>query len=202
MQATLREAWLEQAVSFLLDHMESYQLARVSVRVSCGWPSRGGAGMGQKVVIGQCFDGLVCKDGKPQIFISPRIDSSIDVLGTLLHELLHASVGCTHGHKKPFSQAAKKVGLEGPPTATTVGKDLVPVLQRFVDTAGPYPHAAVVPTAKKKPGSRLRLYECACEQPFKVRIASDEFTARCLICDALFVQVKKDKEEEEEEEDA
>ena len=149
----LREAWLESAVSFLNDHMEKNDLARVSVRVSCGWPLRGGAGSGQKVVIGQCFDGLAASDGKPQIFISPRIENSIEVLGTLLHELIHASVGCGHGHKKPFSQAAKKVGLEGPPTATVVSLGLVPLLQSFIDTAGPYPHAALTPTVKKKPGT-------------------------------------------------
>src|SRR2546421_8545847 len=102
----LREAWLESAADFLNDHMESRDLARVAVRVSCGWPVRGGAGSGQKVVVGQCFDGSICKDGKPQIFISPRIDESTEVLGTLLHELVHASVGVQHGHKKPFSQAA------------------------------------------------------------------------------------------------
>ena len=40
----LREFWLESAVSFLNDHLEKNELVRVDVRVSCGWPSRGGAG--------------------------------------------------------------------------------------------------------------------------------------------------------------
>lgn len=190
----LREAWLSSAVSFLNDHLEKNELARMDVRVSCGWPSRGGAGSGQKIVIGQCFDGSVSRDGKPQIFISPRIEKSIEVLGTLLHELVHASVGCQYGHRKPFSQAAKKVGLEGPPTATSVGKDLVPLLQTFVDQTGPYPHAALVPTVAKKPGSRLRLYECQCDEPVKVRIASDDFQARCLVCEELFVLVRNVEE--------
>ena len=104
-----REAWLQAAASFLLDHIVAHDLPRVEVRVSCGWPVRGGVAR-RRTVIGQCFPPSLCKDGTPQIFISPRLADSIDVLGTLLHELLHASVGCQHGHKKPFSQAARKVG--------------------------------------------------------------------------------------------
>lgn len=37
-------------------------------------------------------------------------------------------------------------------------------------------------------GSRLRLYLCACEKPFRVRIASDAFDATCNVCKANFVK--------------
>ena len=116
----LREVWLERAASFLLDYMALQGLPGVVVRVSCGWPSRGGLAA-RVAVVGQCFPPTMCKDGIPQIFVSPRIDDSLQVLGTLLHELVHAVVGCQFGHRKEFSQAARRVGLAGPPTATTVG---------------------------------------------------------------------------------
>jgi hypothetical protein len=186
----LREAWLESAVSFLSDHLETHGLPRVTVRVSCGWPSRGGTAR-QHTVIGQCFPPQICADGCPQIFISPRLEDSVEVLGTLLHELIHASVGCEHGHGKRFSQAARTLGLEGRPTATTVGADLVPFLQGFVGRVGLYPHAAITLQATPQPGSRLRLYECRCTPAVKVRIASDRFAARCLVCEALFVLIRK-----------
>src|SRR5947199_8423755 len=118
-----REAWLQAAASFLLDHIVNHDLPCIDVRVSCGWPVRGGLAR-RRTVIGQCFAPSVCKDGKPQIFISPRLSESIEVLGTLLHELVHASVGCHYGHRKEFSQAARHVGLSGPPTATMVGDTL------------------------------------------------------------------------------
>ena len=35
-------------------------------------------------------------------------------------------------------------------------------------------------------GSRLRLYLCSCEQPVRVRVARDDFRARCLICGSAF----------------
>ena len=186
-----REAWLQAAASFLMDYLVERDLPRVEVRVSCGWPVRGGVAR-RRTVIGQCFAPSVCKDGKPQIFISPRLSDSIEVLGTLLHELLHASVGCQCGHGKEFSQAARRVGLAGPPTATTVGDVLRPVLVSYVERVGQYPHAAIMVKPKDKVGSRLRLYQCGCEPAVKVRVASDSFQARCLVCDALFVLVVKD----------
>jgi len=189
-----REAWLEQAAAFLLDVMETQGLPRVEMRVSCGWPSRGGIGQ-RRTVIGQCFASQVCADGRPQIFISPRLADSVQVLGTLLHELIHASVGCEHGHGAVFSQAARKVGLAGPPTATVVGDALFPVLQQYLVQAGHYPHAAIqVKSAAKKPGSRLRLYECGCEPVVKVRVASDAFDATCNVCGEIFAQVLREEE--------
>jgi len=186
----LREAWLERAASFLLDYMIKCGLPRTVVRVSCGWPARGGLGA-RAAVIGQCFPPAMCQDGVPQIFVSPRIAESIQVLGVLLHELVHAAIGCQYGHRKEFSQAARRVGLAGPPTATTVGDTLRPVLERFVAAYGPYPHAAIQPRVKEKVGSRLRLYECQCPNPIKVRVASDGFQARCMRCGGIFTRVEQ-----------
>jgi hypothetical protein len=186
-----REAWLHAAAAFLLGYMVERGLPPVAVRVSCGWPVRGGVAR-RRTVIGQCFAPSVCKDGKPQIFISPRLSESIEVLGTLLHELVHASVGCQFGHRKEFSQAARQVGLAGPPTATTVGETLRSLLVSYVERVGPYPHAAILLKSKEKVGSRLRLYQCECEPPVKVRVASDGFQAVCLVCERAFVQVGKE----------
>lgn len=189
-----REAWLQAATSFLFDHIAEQGLPRVNVRVSCGWPIRGGVAR-RRTVIGQCFPPSLCTDGTRQIFISPRLAESIEVLGTLLHELLHASVGCQHGHKKPFSQAARKVGFVGSPTATVVGDALRPLLQSYVERVGLYPHAAIQVKPKENVGSRLRLYQCGCTPPVKVRVASDSFQAVCLRCDEEFSRVVKNTDE-------
>src|SRR5260221_7286550 len=132
----LREAWLERAAAFLLDYMVQCGLPRTVVRVSCGWPSRGGLGA-RVAVIGQCFPPTVCRDGVPQIFVSPRIEESLQVLGVLLHELVHAAVGCQFKHGQVFSQAARRGGLAWPPPATTVGEGVRPVLGGFGARAGP-----------------------------------------------------------------
>jgi len=178
-QMQLREAWLERAVAILHDYLRMQGLPLDSLpRVSCGWPSRGGLGL----TLGECVPPHLCEDDRPQIFISPRIVDSVEVLGILLHELIHITVGCEHGHGKKFSQAASKVGLIRPWRATTVGERLRPVLERFVAVCGPYPHAAIQIQLKEPKGSRLRLYECNCQPPMKVRVASDTLHAQCLLC--------------------
>ncbi|HZU68791.1 MAG TPA: hypothetical protein VFA09_16050 [Ktedonobacteraceae bacterium] len=187
-----REAWLQGAAAFLMDYLVERDLPRVEVRVSCGWPVRGGVSR-RRTVIGQCFPPTASRDGKPQIFISPLLSDSLDVLGVLLHELIHACFGCRFGHGKEFSQAARRAGLAGPPTATTVGDALRPVLVAYVQQVGSYPHAAITVKPKEKVGSRLRLYQCSCEPAVKVRVASDRFQARCLVCGVLFEQVIKDE---------
>jgi hypothetical protein len=191
----LREWWLYAAASFLLEMMHAASLPTVSVRVSCGWPVSGGLGDGPHV-IGQCFAQEVCADGVSQIFISPRIADSIQVLGTLLHELIHASVGCRYGHRRQFSQPARQLGLVGPPTATTVGPELAQVLQVFVEQMGPYPHAPIVMQKKAKAGSRMRLYECRCEPVVKLRAARDDLQVLCLVCEAMFVKVEQEEDGE------
>lgn len=184
----LREWWLFEATKFLLDMMQQAGEAVAPVRVSCGWPSRGGMGTG-KHVIGQCFPQEMCGDGVSQIFISPRLADSIVVLGTLLHELIHAADRCEHGHGKQFSQPAKRLGLIGPPTATEVGPELAVILQGFVDRIGPYPHAPIAVQQKPKVGSRLRLYECGCEPVVKVRAARNDLQAVCCVCEEMFCLV-------------
>lgn len=190
----LREGWLQEAASHLMAYLQGFGIACPPVRVSCGFPSKKALSARSRV-IGQCFDSEASTDGKPQLFISPVLADSIEVLGTLLHELLHAAVGCEHGHGKPFSRAARQVGLTGKPTATTVGPALRVLLEEYVQRAGPYPHAAIRiggPSSQggeedtEKPGSRLRLYECQCEPPVKIRVASDSFKGQCLICNQAF----------------
>ena len=191
----LREWWLYEAATFLLAMMQAANVPTAPVRVSCGWPVSGGLGDGPHV-IGQCFAQEVCADGVSQIFISPRISDSIQVLGTLLHELLHASVGCQYGHRRQFSQPAKQLGLVGPPTATTVGPELVQVLQVFVERMGPYPHAPIVMHKRPKAGSRMRLYECKCDPVVKLRAARDDLRVVCLDCEVEFVKVEQEEDGE------
>jgi hypothetical protein len=74
-----------------------------------------------------------------------------------------------------------------------VGETLRPLLVSYVEQVGPYPHAAILLKSKEKVGSRLRLYQCECEPPVKVRVARDGFQAVCLVCEREFVQVGKEE---------
>src|SRR6266487_2472352 len=84
----------------------------------------------------------------------------------------------------------RRIGLVGPPTATEVGPELAQVLQCFLDQMGPYPHASIAVRQKTKVGSRLRLFECGCEPPVKVRAARDDLRVMCLECEQEFQLVE------------
>lgn len=156
-----REAWLAAGVEHFRPDFAAngYPLKR-KVRVTCGWPSRGGLALKARTV-GECWYASASADGANEIFISPVLADPITVGHVLLHELCHAAVA-TPGHRDPFRSLALKMGLTGPMRSTTPGDLLKMRLNALCDELGPYPHAALNGTAQewKKQGTRLLKCEC------------------------------------------
>ncbi len=163
------------------------------VLLTYGFPSA--RAKSKNPVVGECFYNVkeACGqsgiEGKyvSVIFISPVTwDSEDDVLGTLMHEMVHAATPGSR-HKGKFVDVAIAIGLEGPPKSCGPGKLLAEKLKGLM--AGvEFPAAKVKLETYVKKGSRLRLYECSCEKPIKVRVASDEFSATCKKCEQDFVK--------------
>lgn len=185
-----REAWLLKAVEAfkpLLDKA-GYPLKK-PIYVSVGWP-KGRRGV-KATAIGQCWPGSLSKDGNGHVFISPSLVDSTRVLDVLLHEVGHDIVGCEHGHKKPFADFCKAVGLLKPWTATTASPELQARLERMVQRLGPYPHAALGTIGEggglKKQTTRMRKYTCeGCGQI--VRAAKDDLQITCTPCGQPFTR--------------
>jgi hypothetical protein len=140
-----REQWLELAVLKLRPLFADQGIDLPAVRVSVGWPSRGGTANKGKV-IGQCWKTTVATDGIAQIFISPVLGADpVQTLGVLIHELIHAVDDCTSGHKGDFAKMAKRMGLAGKMTATVVIDDseLAGELRKLMKEIGPFPHAVL-----------------------------------------------------------
>lgn len=162
-----REAWLMRAVDLLKPHF--YLAADVQVpdvRVSVGWP---GGGSGRKSVahtIGQCWSSLAASDSMAQIFISPTLaaDDPIKILGTLVHEMVHAVDDNASGHRGNFIKIARAVGLERPWTATTPSDTLADWLREVADILGPYPHGALSPglLGRTTPRQTTRMLKVQC----------------------------------------
>lgn len=186
MKATNREAWLKAGVAALVKLMERAGVTAPAVEpyVSVGFPK---GGRGRSKAIGQCWDGRASADSRPHIFVCPTQEHGPHILAILLHELIHAAVGCQHGHRGPFASAARACGLTGKMTATVAGDALLVDLKDIAAKLGDYPHAPLSEGATKKKGSRLRLWECECG--VKVRVASDEFDATCGLCNERFEQM-------------
>ena len=159
MKPTTREAWLELAVKALtpLFAQKGYQLPLC--RVSCGFASTGS----RNGHIGQCWSGKASEDGLNQIFISPALSEGLEVIDTLVHELVHAIDDCQHKHGKEFKKIALDIGLVGPMRSAGAGPKLKPVLAEIATSLGNYPHARLKiakQSLSKRPRPRATCSKC------------------------------------------
>lgn len=150
-----REEWLERAVRKMAAWLKEagLQPAPKPILVSVGVPVQKKRG---QHTIGQCWYHSATTehhpDGVLSIFLCPTMGNPKDVLATLLHEMIHASLGYEAGHKKPFKEAMAKVGLAGKATATHCepGSPLDARLDALCEELGPYPHTALMVVKREK----------------------------------------------------
>ncbi|MEU5878159.1 transcription elongation protein SprT [Spirillospora sp. NPDC047279] len=126
------------------------------VYVSVSFPSTGAKGR----AIGQCH--YTSKDGRPHLLIHPYLDNPIEVLATLLHEVVHAALPVGTQHGPAFKKLATGLGLTGQMTATVPTQELVGSLAAMVLRGlGPYPHAALQGgVGRKKQTTRMIKLVC------------------------------------------
>lgn len=169
MTTELREQWLTRAMPRIRKSFEDAGYAMpAKIRVSCGWPHKGGAGQ-RKRTLGQCWDKVCSTDDHWQVFISPTIDDSSRVLDILIHEVVHTVVGLKAGHKKPFAACAAAVGLQGPWAKTTATPELEARLKGWIVDLGNYPHGALKPSFVDKTQEKGRMLKMECHCGLKVR---------------------------------
>ena len=154
-----REQWLTGAVAALTPRFEDLGLTVPPVRVSVGWP--GGRGK-KNSVIGQCWSTKASADGVAQLFISPVLDDPVQVLATLMHELVHAVDDNEHGHRGPFIRTARGLGLVGRPTATVASEELALELADLAKGLGEYPHAKLTTLEGGPKKQTTRMLKVAC----------------------------------------
>ena len=155
----IRESWLVDAVHTLNRKVfipAGYEVPD-DTKVTCGWPSRGA--IAKRKTLGECWPRSRSAKNINEIFLSPTMDDAVDVLGVLVHELVHAIDDCKHGHKAPFRKIAVAVGLEGKMTSTVAGDALTAKLEAIQDALGDYPHAELTPPPPKQKSRQLKL-EC------------------------------------------
>lgn len=135
-----REAWMQAAIETFRPWLtEAGADVPAGVRVSVGWP--GGRGNKQHVV-GQCWMASAVADRIPMIFVSPVQDNPIDVLETILHELIHAAGN--HGHRGAFRKVGLALGFLDPMTASPASEELKARLAEVAEKLGPYGHSRII----------------------------------------------------------
>jgi hypothetical protein len=155
-----REQWLMQGVDMLRPHFQAAGFPLpAKIRVSCSFPSRN-----VRKVEGQCWPASASADEHFEILVSPIEDDTLEVLGTLAHELAHAATpGAKHGAK--FVKCARALHLEGKPKQCGAGPAFKHHLgDELVKALGKYPHGALKLAEINRTKQTTRMIKCACSQ--------------------------------------
>ena len=187
-----RVSYLEGAYDLLRATLLPEAPERSLVALAYSFPLRGARSVGKRGRIGECHYGAIQGSGKGEknlIAIHPSewIDD-LRVLAVLAHEMIHAGLGAKVGHKAAFVAVARRIGLEGQPTATTPGLAFKRWINEHRQTLPVFYPGTFSFGDRRVQGTRLRLYECSCKPPFKVRCARDDLYARCEECGGMFLQ--------------
>lgn len=144
-----REQWLNEAVVELDKAFFEPRLLKFEheIRISTGWCR------GSKKAIGQCWSHEVSSGKFSEIFISPELDTSVEVLATVLHEMIHAHLGLDKKHGKEFKALVREFGLAGRVTETFAedGSALFEQLFEIGKKIGQFPHSKLNPRNKEVP---------------------------------------------------
>ncbi len=155
-QVDTREIWLNN----LIDEFRAPFTQRQRDLPDRIWISVGEPPTRERTHIGRCYYGPQSQDGNCHIFIAASLIDPIRVSGTVAHELTHV-VTPSAGHGKEFRRLATSLGLEGPMRATTEGPGFVRLVTPILDRLGPYPHAQLTTSSKKRDGTRMLKCQCA-----------------------------------------
>jgi hypothetical protein len=136
----IREEWLMQAVEQIKPIFERTGYQVPPLKVSVGFPSTGSKGRH----LGQCWSTKSSADGMNQIFIAPHLPTPLEVIDTLVHELVHAVDDCQSGHGENFKRMAKDIGLKGPMRSAGAGDALMKDLIKITDLLGNFPHGRLI----------------------------------------------------------
>ena len=126
-----------------------------------GWPK---GSHGRDRTLGQCWSALASKDGHFEIFLTPLLGTkdTMSIIGTLAHELVHATVGTEAGHKGPFKWCAVAIGLTGKMTATTEGPLFRAWAEPLIARIGDFPAGALMDAPPGYKPQNTRMIKCTC----------------------------------------
>lgn len=164
-QTNTREIWLVVAIDHLKPIFQRHgYILPAGIQVSCGFPSSGT----KASHIGECWSTKSSCSQHNQIFISPVLTQGVDVLDTLVHELVHAVDDCQSKHGKPFKKIATKIGLVGHMRSACAGPQLRQELSAIAQSLGKYPHTGLKIIHQKResrPRPRAKCQACGFQVP-------------------------------------
>lgn len=187
-----RETWLLRARDLMSGWFaECGATFPTNVRVSCGFPSKS-ALTAKRRRIGEAWSSACSGDTHFELFISPVLGEPVEVLATLIHEMVHAAVGLKAGHGPGFRRVAEGLGLEGKMTATVPGEHLTARLRMVIERLGAYPHAELKSMTNGRKTEATRMLKACCPScGYTVRVTRkwiDAGLPTCSKCKRQFIE--------------
>lgn len=182
-----REAWLRAAYDLV--RRELLPKAPAAVAISWSFPSKGGTSASRRR-IGECHykgGSAVEVEGDRVILVSPTLQEPVEIVETMVHEMVHAALPMGSGHRAPFSQLAKSIGLVKPWTATSAGPELKAKIEGWLKKLPAWPGGYLKIVTQQK--NRQLKALCACEAPRILRGSQkmfDEGPILCGVCNERF----------------
>lgn len=159
-----RQTWLDAAVKRAIPLFEGAGYVVPPINISCGFPSTGIRG----TRIGECWPTQICSSGINEIFISPVIEDTEEVIGIIFHEIAHAVDDCKSGHGAKFKKIATTVGLTGKMIHAHPNEVLGKTVKLIAAELGGYPHRKLLfnkPAKKRLPRPYAKCEECGYRVP-------------------------------------
>ena len=155
------EEWLLAAVDMQLRDVVQRITGMVipSVRVGVGFPSAGASSS----TLGETYSRSVAADNVNEILIRVTMSDPVEVLGVLLHELIHVGFDAKYGHGKRFQKEFTKLGFIGDPRSHTMSPELRNSLTKLSDALGAYPRKEGLEEFIKKHKQTTRLHKVICQ---------------------------------------
>ena len=118
-----------------------------------------GVGLLDRRAVGRTYSDKLSSVGAVEITVEQTRDSTVEVAGTLVHELIHASG--IHGHRRDFAKAGRQLGLCGKPRSMRFDQALPEWAETIVEMIGPYPPGTLQhPPREKRQTTRMLKVEC------------------------------------------
>jgi len=140
-----REAWLFQAIDILDWYFEELDKPIPAILIQKEWPKDADRTACIGMSLTKWQRPPLCNPRRPvelleaKIFIAPDVVEDLQVLETLVHELIHSVLPYDALHGDQFKDLADALGLEGPMKFTYAGTKLRIKLLNISNTLGPYP---------------------------------------------------------------
>ncbi|MDR3423961.1 MAG: transcription elongation protein SprT [Alphaproteobacteria bacterium] len=202
---TVREVWLRSAFEALQPFFAKLGYALPEkIRFAIAFTSTGKRGR----VRGECWHPVASDDQHFEIIIRADTAEPVEVLGVLVHELVHTLLPPSVKHGKEFKAIAMRVGLEGRMCQAMPSPILRERLIALAERLGPLPHAKLNFTGAssdtpKKQRARMLKAECSAACGYTIRLSAKWARTGLPVCPinaahgALICDIPDDSDDEE-----